>query len=83
MAPVATACDDGNRDTDIELAGSVHRVLAILADLRSDAPEPELRDRIALVRWPRGEPTEVEKLLTLSHDRRTGASSRASSVAAR
>lgn len=74
MALVATVSEEGNRDAEAELVGSVHRVLAILTDLRADVLEPELGDRIALVRWLRGQLAEVEKLLTDSQQRRTAAS---------
>jgi hypothetical protein len=74
MALVATVSDEGNRGTEAELAGSVHRVLAILTDRRADVLEPELGDRIALVRWLRGELAAVEKLLTDSQQLRTAAS---------
>jgi hypothetical protein len=68
---VATA--SAGRGRDIELAGAVHQVLATLTDLRSDTSVPELRDRIVLVQWLRGELAAVETLLTGAYGRRAGA----------
>lgn len=48
-------------------------MLATLTDLRSDASVPELRDRIVLAQWLRGELAAVETLLTGACGRRAGA----------
>jgi hypothetical protein len=67
---VATEFDKAGRDSDTELAAAVHRVLAILTDLRSDAHAPELRERIELVQWLRHELADVEALLARADARR-------------
>ena len=67
---MATA--SGGRGRDTELAGAVYQVLATLTDLRSTTSAPELRDRIMLVQWLRGELAAVETLLTGAYGRRTG-----------
>ena len=77
---VVTASDEAQRDLDTELASSVHQVLAILTDLRSDVRADELSNRLALVRWLRQELTEVETLLTGAHRRRTAGPAPASGV---
>jgi hypothetical protein len=61
----SVANDSGKdpRDSAPELAASVHQVLTILTDLRSDAPTPELSERIKFVQWLRRELGEVEALL--------------------
>ncbi len=58
---------------DSELARAVHKVLAVLTDVRGDTPAAELDDRLALVRWLRGELAAVETLLTGAYGRRAGA----------
>jgi hypothetical protein len=73
---VATASDGRGRET--QLAGAVHHVLATLTDLRTDTSVSELRDRIVLVQWLRGELAAVETLLTGAYGRRAGATAEAS-----
>jgi hypothetical protein len=70
---VATESDKSGQSAEPELAGAVHTMLAILTDLRRDMPAAELQDRIALVRWLRGELTDVEALLGRVHGRLAGA----------
>jgi hypothetical protein len=67
---VTTESVKDERDGDAELAAAVHRVLAILTDLRSDAHKPELKERIHLVQWLRQELGEVEALLVHADARR-------------
>jgi hypothetical protein len=70
---VATESGTGERDGDAELAAAVHRVLAILTDLRSEAQTPALRERIKLVQWLRNELGDVEALLVRAADGRESA----------
>ncbi len=80
---MATESGKGERDSDTELAAAVHRVLAILTDLRSDAHTPELRERITLVQWLRHELGDLEALLISADTRRdAGAASAPASDAA-
>lgn len=65
-------------DSEAELAAAVHRVLAILTDLRSDAHKPELKERIKLVQWLR---QEREVLLVHADARRDSASAPGPSAA--
>lgn len=60
---VAAASNASGQTAETDLAGAVYKVLAILTDLRRDMPASELRDRMALVQWLRGELAEVETLL--------------------
>ena len=69
---MATDSGADERDTDAELAVAVHRVLALLTDLRSDAHTPELSERINLVQWLRRELGDVEALLIRADGRRHG-----------
>jgi hypothetical protein len=71
---VATEYDKGERDSDMDLAAAVHRVLAILMDLRSDERTPDLRERIKLVQWLRHELGDVEALLARADARRDSGS---------
>ena len=48
---------------DAELAIAMHQVLATLTDVRGDRSPVELRDRIMLVQWLRGELAAAETLL--------------------
>ena len=54
-------------------------MLATLTDLRTDTSAPELRDRIALVQWLRGELAAVETLLNGAYGHRAAAAAEASS----
>lgn len=67
---MATESGTDERDSEAELAVAVHRVLALLTDLRTDAHTPELRERINLVQWLRGELGDVEALLVRAEARR-------------
>lgn len=60
---MATESGTAERADDTELAAAVHRVLALLTDLRSGAHTPELEERINLVQWLRRELGDVETLL--------------------
>lgn len=64
---------DGNAD----LATSLHRVLATLINTREDRhplPAEQLRERLELVQWLRGELAVVETLLTTEYDKVRGGS---------
>jgi hypothetical protein len=80
---VAAASNERGQSTETELAGAVHRVLAILTDLRRDMPASELRDRMKLVRWLRGELADVETLLGGAYGRLAAADDADSEPAAR
>ena len=67
---MATESGMNERDSDAELAVAVHRVLAFLTDLRTDAHSPELRERITLVQWLRRELGDAEALLLRADARR-------------
>ena len=67
---MATESGKDERDSDAGLAAAVHRVLALLTDLRSDVHTPELRERINLVQWLRRELGDVEALLIRADGRR-------------
>jgi hypothetical protein len=67
---VATASVEDRHGDDDELAIALHQVLATLADVRGDSSPAELRDRIMLVRWLRGELTAAETLLRGVYGRR-------------
>lgn len=67
---MATESGMDERDSDAELAAAVHRVLALLTDLRTDAHTPELRERINLVQWLRRELGDAEALLLRADGRR-------------
>lgn len=59
-------------DEDAELAESLHRVLATLIKVRHDRsplPAEQLRERVELVQWLRGELAAVEALLAGEYDR--------------
>jgi hypothetical protein len=66
---VATASVEGHHGDD-ELAIALHQVLATLTDVRGNSSPAELRDRIMLVRWLRGELTAAETLLRGVYGRR-------------
>ena len=67
---MATESGRDERDSDAELAAVVHRVLALLTDLRTDAHTPDLRERINVVQWLRRELGDVEALLVRADARR-------------
>ena len=67
---VATGSDMDERDSDAELPAAVHRVLALLTDLRTEAHTPELRERINLIQWLRRELGDAEELLLRADARR-------------
>ena len=74
---MATDSGPDERDGDANLAAAVHRVLALLTDLRSEAHTPELKDRIRFVQWLRRELSDVEALLVRADAVRDSATTRA------
>lgn len=74
---MATDPGQDERDGDAELAAAVHRVLALLTDLRTEAHTPELKDRITFVQWLRRELADVEALLVRADAVRDSATTRA------